>query len=83
MHIKKTITSRELLRNFKSCKEMLTLGKVECFIIPLENDQRMTISLEREHGTGKTIAEAIVRLPKPFSLKRPARLFEDIIRKQK
>lgn len=83
MQIKKTITTRELLRNFKSCKDMLTLGKVECFVIPIEKRQHLTISLEKEHGTGKSIAAAIRRLPKPIHLKRPLHLFDDLIRRRK
>lgn len=83
MQIKKTITTRELLRNFKSCKEMLTLRKVESFLIPIEGGEHLTLGLQEKRSTGKSIAEAIRRLPRPIHIKRYPHLFNDLIRRKR
>lgn len=81
MQIKKTITTRELLRNFKSCKEMLNLGRVECFVIPMERGKNIEIRATKEPATAKRIAQFFRNLPKPIHIERP-RLFSEFIRKR-
>ena len=66
----KRITTRELLRNFKSLKDQLLTGSVHHLVIDIGNEQELELSMRKKSNTGENLAHAIQAMKKPITVKR-------------
>ena len=51
------ITTRELLREFKSYKDLLIAGRIRTILIPADKGRKIVISLQDEKSTGENLAK--------------------------
>jgi len=76
------ITTRELLRDFKKYKTLLKDKKVGTIVLPIENGEKINISLAEKTNTGRNIAKAIRAIKKPIEVTRPKGLFDDLFTRE-
>ncbi len=67
----KTVNTRELLRNFKTLKELLLSGRVEHIVIDMGNHKELELSVKERGHTGRELLEYLANRPKPI---RPLRM---------
>lgn len=73
------ITTRELLRDFKSYKAILLRREVDQIIVPIDDDNSINISLGSKKGDPKKIANMFRSLRKPVKIRSNKDIFEELI----
>lgn len=76
----KRIKTRELLRNFKSLKAMLTSGRVQHIVIDIGDNRELELSVKGPSNTGENLARLLRAMPKTISIKR-TRIFDDLFQR--
>lgn len=75
----KRINTRELLRNFKALKALLTSGKVQHIVIDIGGDRELELSVRGAKNTGKNIADFLRSMKKPIKIRR-THIFDNLLR---
>jgi hypothetical protein len=64
------IRTRELLRNFRSLKELLLSGSIQHLVIDVGNEQELELSLRGHTNTGEHLAHLLTETKKPHRISR-------------
>ncbi len=65
----KRITTRELLRNFKSLKDHLLTGTIHYLVIDVGRDKQLELTVRKSTNTGTNFAKCTRGLRKPIAVK--------------
>lgn len=74
----KTITTRTLLREYRSVKQDLLRGSVDTYIIPVEEGRNLELKVQKPKRNGTQIAEVLKSMKKPINVTRHPGLFDDL-----
>jgi hypothetical protein len=74
--MEKQVTTRELLRNFKTIKQELLNGKFEVITIAINDSDVLELKPKKTKGNKQAILNALKKLPYPIKIERP-NIFED------
>jgi hypothetical protein len=74
----KQITTRELLRDFRTYKELLLSQEVESIVIPIRPGKKIRLQLEEEKNTARNIADTFANNQKTYKISRTD-LFDELL----
>ena len=75
----RTVTTRELLRNFKSLKEELLSGKLHVVHIAIDHREQLQMTPVPSQKTLGDFLEEVQKLRKPLRVRR-VHLFDELLR---
>ena len=79
MERERTITTRELLRNFRHLKEELLSGKLNILRITVDGKEQLELTSTRPIRTAGDLLTAAKALKRPIRI-RPAHVFDGLLR---
>jgi hypothetical protein len=79
MGSEKHVTTRELLRNFRTLRDLLLEGKLRQVVVDLDDERELELSVRDGSGTGTQIAQIIRNLPRPIHVRR-SEVFSSLFR---
>lgn len=77
MKRERTITTRELLRNFRHLKEELLSGNLHILRIAVGNEEQLLLTHTRPMKTAGDLVRAVRTLRRPIRIRR-THLFDDL-----
>lgn len=66
-----TITTRELLREFKTYKDMIQERRVDKIFVGIGNGEKLEVTLKENKSTARSLIAAIDALDEPIHVERP------------
>lgn len=75
----KRIKTRELLRSFKTFKDLLKNGHLQHLYIDIDGDRDLELSMQPKQHTGEQIAAYLRAHPKPVTVQR-THIFDELLR---
>lgn len=82
MKDERTVTTRELLRNFRSIKQQLISGKLHIVHIIVDDYEQLQLTPVRPAKTLGDFLRAVEALPRPIRLRR-THIFDELLRPRK
>ncbi len=66
-----TITTRELLREFKTYKDMIQERRVDKLFVGIGNGKKLEVTLKENKSSARNLVAAVRALKMPIKVKRP------------